>query len=359
MASIYKRGDYQWQAIIRRRGWPSQTATFETRQDAEKWARSVESEMDRGTFVCRREEERTSLNEALDRYAQDVTPQKRGAAQEARRLRRLKETLPFAPRPLASIRGVDVADFIKRRRKEGVKDNTIRLDIALLSHLFNIARREWGMEGLQNPCAFVRKPKGSRSRSRRLSPLEERLLLEAAEPVGRNPDGTFAKGSHVWYFKPLLQFAIETAMRRGELAALCWENIDLRRRCAAVEESKNGDRREVPLSPAAMAILRSMPRHLSGQVFGCTEDAISCTWQHTLQRARILYQAECEALAKSPDPTVLIDIRLHDLRHEAITRLAAKFSNVLELSAVSGHRSLQVLKRYYNPTVEELAAKLA
>lgn len=355
MASITKRGDYQWQAIIRRRGWDSQTATFETRQDAERWARSIEIEMDQGAFIADREEQSTSLREALERYLKEQTPTKRSAHNESRRLKQLIRTLPFVGKPLVAVRSADLSSFIERRREGGAKEATIRLDIALLSHVYTVARLDWGMEALRNPCTKIRKPRGSDSRARRLSALEEHRLLEAATMVDRNSDGTFASGAHTWYLKPLLKFALATAMRRGELASLRWEDVDLNRKFVRLHVTKNGDRRDVPMSPEALEILRQLPRCLSGRVFGCTEDAISMAWKKLLARAREKYLNE---LGQSADPRVFADLRFHDLRHEATTRLSTKLSNVLELSAVTGHKSLQVLKRYYNPTPEELAAKL-
>ena len=90
MADIRKRGPYQWQVRVRRKGYPSQSKTFNTKSEAETWARQIESEMDRGLFVSRKEAENTTLSEALDRYAQEVSTKKKGAYQESRRIENLK-----------------------------------------------------------------------------------------------------------------------------------------------------------------------------------------------------------------------------------------------------------------------------
>jgi integrase len=356
MASITKRGDYQWQAIIRRKGWDSQTNTFETRADAEKWARSIESEMDVGAFVPNREEQVTTLRAALERYLKEKTPTKRGGDIEAVRLSRLLKKLPFLGKPLVAVSSGDLNAYIEHRRKEGVKDATIRLDIALISNLYTVAKLDWGMETLRNPCQRVRKPRGSDSRSRRLSNIEEVGLIDAAASVARNSDGTYASGTRVWYLKPLLLFALETAMRRGELAVIQWEDVNFERRFVKLYLTKNGDPRNVPLSPRGLEILREMEPKPNGLVFECTANAITCAWKQLVKRARQNYQRE---LGENADKRMFVDLRFHDLRHEATTRLSSKLSNVLELSAVTGHKSLQVLKRYYNPTPEELAEKLA
>ena len=129
-------------------------------------------------------------------------------------------------------------------------------------------------------------------------------------------------------------------MRRGEILGLRWEQIDLEKRIAFIPLTKNGESRTVPLSTAAVEILKTLPRNLHGEVFPVNRTALSAA----IERARI--KAE------------LSDFHFHDLRHMAITRLAEKLPNLIELSAVSGHKSLAMLKRYYHPNPELLAQKL-
>jgi integrase len=134
--------------------------------------------------------------------------------------------------------------------------------------------------------------------------------------------------------------AIETAMRRGELLALTWENIHLDRRIAFLPDTKNGDSRTVPLSTTAINLLRQLPRSVVGPVFPITANALKLCFRRACIRAGIE------------------DLHFHDLRHEATSRLAEKLTNILELSAVTGHKDLRMLKRYYHPRAEELALKL-
>ena len=158
MATIRKRGNLQWEARIRRKGHPVTSKTFEIKADAESWARQIENEMDRGVFVSRVEAERTTLGEAIARYVGEYIPRLAQVYKETTRARALQRR-EIASRIMASIRGKDIADFIREREAEGVSGNTIRLDLALLSKLFNVARTDWGMESLTNPVSLVTKPK--------------------------------------------------------------------------------------------------------------------------------------------------------------------------------------------------------
>ena len=157
MASIRKRGELQWEARVRRRGQPIQCKTFTTKARAETWVRQVEGEMDRGVFVSRAEAENTTLAEALARYAQEVTPRKKATTANRERDRiRAWAASSLSQRSLASIRGKDVAAAIRDMEGRGLSANTVRLHLALLSHLFNTARAAWGMESLTNPVDLVK-----------------------------------------------------------------------------------------------------------------------------------------------------------------------------------------------------------
>ena len=143
MASFRKRGPYQWQAQVRKTGHPTQTKTFETRAEAEKWARGIEVEMDTGAFVSRVEAESTTLHELLERYLDEVTPLKKGAEPETNRLRAMMRH-PLARRFVAGIRGVDIARWRDERLRK-VSPATVKRDLVLLGHVFEVARKEWGI----------------------------------------------------------------------------------------------------------------------------------------------------------------------------------------------------------------------
>ena len=147
-------------------------------------------------------------------------------------------------------------------------------------------------------------------------------------------------------------------MRQGELISLTWDNIDFKKSTAYLSLTKNGEAREVPLSSRAIATLKKMPRSIDNQVFPITQNALQMAWERAVLRAKKAYQSDCLDGNAKPCPLFLSNLRFHDLRHEATSRLAEKLSNILELASVTGHKDLQMLKRYYHPRATELAKKL-
>ncbi len=326
MATFRKRGPYQWQAQVRKKGQPLQTKTFETRAEAEQWARLIEVEMDKGVFVSRAEAESTPLKELLERYLSEVTPLKKGAVPETNRLRAFMRH-PLAQRFVAGIRGVDIARFRDERLRK-VSSASVKKDLVLLGHVFEVARKEWGIQ-VHNPVRDIKLPANGRPRDRRLQAGEEPRLLAACQEA-RNP-----------WLLPIVQLALETAMRQGELIRLHWEHIDLSRRTAHLPDTKNGEARTVPLSTTAIRVLRALPRSLHGQVFpGITTEAIKRAYIRAVRRAGIE------------------DLRFHDLRHEATTRLFEKGLNIMEVATITGHKDLRMLRRYTHLKAEDLARKL-
>jgi integrase len=221
-----------------------------------------------------------------------------------------------------------VAEYRDLRLTE-VAAGTVVRELAYLSSIINHGRREWGIHA-NNPVALVRKPTQPKGRERVLTSAErERLLLEL-QPTGRR---------NVWML-PVVVLALETGMRRSELLVLGWGDINLERRTATLHMTKNGEGRVVPLSTTAVQTLTSMPRSICGAVFPITACALAANFDKAVERAN------------------LSDLHFHDLRHTAITLMADKLPNVIELAAVSGHKSLKMLQRYYHPDVEDLARKL-
>lgn len=328
MATIRKRGDLQWEARIRRKGWPVTCKTFETKFDAEAWARQIESEMDRGMFVSRAEAESTTLKDALERYRAEYVPRLAQHKRESNRVTFLQKR-PLVCRVLATIKGKDIADFIKEREAEGAGANTIRLDLALLSRLFEVAATDWGMESLSNPVRKVNKPKLPGGRTRRLEGDEEQRLLEACPPA----------------FRQVVLFALETAMRREEISRLTWDNVELEKRFAHLPKTKNGEARSVPLSPAALELLQEMRAQCGDKrytVFSMSADAIT------------------QAMEQARKKAGLQNLHFHDLRHEAISRLFENTDlDVMEIKTISGHRSMQMLARYSHLRAHRLADRLA
>ena len=367
MGTITKRGELQWQAKVRRKGYPSQSRTFMYKEDAERWVRAIEREQETTGFVDRREAEKNTLAEVLKRYQKEITPNKKSAAIESVKIDVLLRDTALVGLKMTAITSAEVAKWRDRRLRE-VTGGTVNREIDVLSTVLNHARREWNIH-VENPIPCIKRPEKARSRDRRLSPEEESYLFAALTGGERQTDGTFTKGARNPWLLPLVQLALETAMRRGELLSLRWENVDLKRRTAHLPDTKNGDARTVPLSTRAVSILNelaSQPDHklnepteqATGPVFGTTAMALRKGFTRAVERARDEYVADCRKLGRKPLPGFLCDIHFHDTRHEAASRLAEKLSNVLELSAVTGHRDLRMLKRYYHPRAEDLARKL-
>ncbi|MHB1581948.1 MAG: site-specific integrase [Acidithiobacillus sp.] len=328
MASIRKRGDLQWEARVRKRGQPLQCKTFTTRAKAEAWGKQIESEMDRGIFVSRAEAEATTLREALDRYRLEVSCKKKGAGRERSTIAAWQDS-PLGSRMLATLRGKDIAAAVQNMAARGLKPNSVRIYLALLSHLFNVARTAWGMESLTNPVEFVKgqRPKLPPGRDRRLVDDELPRLLAAAQAYGGE-------------IGSLITWAIETAMRRGEIAAMRWEHLDRKARVLLLPETKNGTPRRVPLSVAALAVLDGLPRRLDGRVWGMRPDSISQAFERVCKAAGIQ------------------GLTFHDLRHEATSRLFEKGLGLMEVASITGHKTVQMLKRYTHLRAEDLVGRL-
>lgn len=339
MATIRKRGDLQWQAIVKRKGHPPISKTFNTRKDAETWARRVESEMDRGAYIDRSAAETVTLHELIERYREEVLPHQRGVSGSTM-LNALDAAL--GRYSLAALTSKVVADYKRKRlsqtssRGTPYSPDTIRKEINLLSRMIDLAGREWGIPVAVNPCKMVSKPAAGAARDRRLEGDELDRLLAVSVP----------------HLSCLTRFAIETAARLGELLSLRWNDIDTKKRTMVIRGingrgTKNGDAfRAVPLSSAAMAVLtelRSLPQSIDGRVFWWWKagDSFNKTWRRTCERAGI------EGL------------RFHDLRHEAASRLFEKgVFDSMEVAAITGHKTLSMLKRYTHLRAEDLARKL-
>ena len=331
MATIHKRGPYQWQVKIRHKGHRPLSKTFDTRADADAWAHLVEGQIARGEWLDRTEGERTLLGDALTRYSVEITTRKAEKAQkrELSRINNLKGRA-ISRIAMARVRGADISELIQERKLEGAGSNAIRLDLSLLSHVFTIARSEWRMEYLVNPVQAVRgaRPRLPNSRTRRLEPGEELQLLAVAKKKGK-------------YWHSLIVIALETAMRRGELADLNWRNIDLKERVIHLPMTKNHQPRDVPLSPKAVSIFLAIPRRFDGLVFGVKDVRISKMF------GRITRESGCE------------NLHFHDLRHEATSRLFERGYRIDEVKTVTGHKNLAMLSRYTHIRASDIARKMA
>lgn len=324
MATIRQRGN-RWQVIIKRKGYPPQSQTFELRKNAEKWGRLQERLMDAGQWVDRTESEQTTLEELLDRYQREISPTKRGANIEWYYINTFKKS-EIAKYSVAAITGQLIAKWRDERVKE-VSGSSVSRELTLLSHVFTVAIKEWGFALNHNPVSLVRKPSSNPPRNRVLTDSERKNLLDALSQC-RNP-----------WIHPVVIFAMETAARRGEILNLNWKEVDLQRRTAKIS-GKTGSR-TIPLSPLCIATLKTLPRSIDGKVFPVTIETLKQAYQRAVARAGIE------------------DFTFHDLRHDALTRLAKLGLNILELRAISGHTTANMLQRYVSIDASDLAQKLS
>ncbi len=341
MATITRTSAGSWKAIVRKTGWPTKTKTFRVKRDATDWARQVEDEMVRGVFIDRASSHRYNLNAALDRYLAEVTPTKKPstALSERRRAKVLANHL--GQYSLTALTPERIGQYRDKRLREGKSVTSVRLELALLSHLYTVAIREWRLGLLGNPVSMVRKPAPAAGRNRRLKPSEEKRLLEACDAHSNPMLG--------W----IVRLAIHTGMRQGEIESLTRDQVDLKRRIIKLTETKNGSARTVPLTKQAAGVLREALSHPIRPIdtplifFGDPGRdgerrpyTFKPAWFHALRSAKIK------------------GLRFHDLRHEAVSRLVEAGLNDQEVAAISGHKSMQMLKRYTHLRAEDLVSRL-
>jgi len=254
MATIDQRGKRSWRARVRRPGYKLKTRTFDTRAQAEIWAERIERELHIGNDTIPNVAAEPTLAEALERYEREITKDKKSHEQERRRVAQWCRR-PLSKLKLSKLSPQHFVTFRNERINAGTKRSTVRLDLALISHLFTIARKEWGMGYLTNPITDVRQLKADKWRDRRLSAGEfERF--ERALDSGYNR-----------VIAINIRFALETAARKGELLKLLWRDIDLKRRVMTLRDTKNGDDRRVPLTQKAIELLEQLPRGEGERVF--------------------------------------------------------------------------------------------
>ena len=235
MATYRKRND-KWQTRVQRSGLSSIAKTFNNKADAIKWARNVESQLDLGILAPKQTMPR--LMPIVDRYVEEVTPTKKGDSQERYRAKLFSKT-KLADMQIKKITGEAVTQYRDARLKK-VSTNTVRLELAFLSVVFEQGRKEWGL-AVSNPVRQIRMPKPGKPRQRRLEAGEEDALLAAC------------KASRAYYLHSFVVLAIETGMRSGELLAMSWEHLNFEKRTIFLPDTKNGSPRTVPLSTRALS----------------------------------------------------------------------------------------------------------
>ncbi len=279
---------------------------------------------------------RVTVRSLLEKFRDQVSPARKGARWETVRINSFLKHADFVERRLDQLQSDDLRAWRDERLKT-VSGASVNRELNLLSGVFSHAIKEWSVPLRDNPVHLVKRPPGGKPRRQRWSEDQIQDLLRAIEfDESKRP----IRGRDYVGWAVLL--AIETAMRLGELCSLHVADVNLAERYVVLHDTKNGDGRHVPLSTRAGDLLAKLIERKGPKerVFPVVSESLG------------LYFREAR------DKAGLHGVRFHDTRHEAATRLSKKLANVLELSAVTGHRSLQSLKIYYNPKAQELAAKL-
>ncbi|MBK8457448.1 MAG: tyrosine-type recombinase/integrase [Phyllobacteriaceae bacterium] len=313
MASFRKRGS-KWQVQIRRQGQTPLSRTFLLKTDAQEWAREMERTADRrGLPIDAKVLDKVTLRQLVERYRDTVLPRKKGAEVETYILNAfLRE--PMCRKPVSQIIPADFAAYRDRRLQE-ITSKSLKRQFSPIHNMFEVARDEWGLPILENPMDKVKLKAFDNKRERRLKAGELERIVAACQTT-RNP-----------IILKVILFALETAMRRGEILALGWDQVDLERRSVTVQESKNGYSRTIPLTSKAHVILCSLQMG-DTKAFPVSSNALKLSWVRIMERANIT------------------DLHFHDLRHEAISNFAENGLGIIELCWLSGHRDPRMIMRY-------------
>lgn len=330
-------------AEVVRKGHQRRARSFRTKGEARAWATALEAEIDAGKHGVIIPH---SVADAFDRYAREVSPTKRGAHWEEIRLNKLagkskdgKGACGFRGMQLADLRTSDIARWRDAALKSGLAPSSVRREMNLVRSVLERCRREWGWLR-SNPMVGIHKPAEGKARERRVSDDELTALMAACGWA----EGTLAEKSSQ-RVAVAVRWALETGMRAGEIVGLMPADVDAAGRFAALQTTKNGDGRRVPLSKAALRLIDFLPPQK-------TEDGVEPLPLFGLSSATldVLFR-------RARGKAGLSDVHFHDLRHEAITRLARRL-DVLDLARMIGHRDLRSLQVYYNATPAEIAARL-
>ncbi len=329
MPTIRKRGD-RYHVQVRRKGYPTQTKSFLELADAKKWARLKETEADRQEFpIDRKTLSGITLSSLVERYRDEVVPGKKGAEVETIILKAFLRH-PICKKSLADLTPSDFVCYRDERLKV-LTPKSLKRQLSPIHNMFRIAMEEWEIPLRSNPLSGLKLKGVDNRRERRLREGELEKLLEA---------GKRARNKRII---PIVRFALETAMRRGEILSLRWRDVDLSKETATVLEAKNGHPRIIPLTEAAIGILRSVrpdDGDEDAKIFPVTANAFRLSWERLTKRARI------------------DELHFHDLRHEAISRLFEFGLSVPEVASISGHRDMRMLFRYAHANLASIRAKL-
>ena len=314
MATIRKRNN-KWHVQIRRKEFQSKTKTFLLKKDAELWARQTEISLQKDDLGIKLKSYPTFI-QIINRYLEEVSSLKRGYVNEKHHLSNiLKEKFIYLP--LNKITPLYFAQYRDKRLQE-VKNSTLLREFNILSHIFTVCMTEWDYE-INNPLKKIKKPKANDKRERRLTEYEYNFLVKGNYPQQA--------------LRYIIEFAIETGMRRGEILNINQEHI--KGQTLLIPQTKNGHPRTIPLTKRALYILNN-----TELPFPYTPNALKLAWNRLKKKGNIK------------------DLHFHDCRHEAISRFFEKGLSIPEVALISGHKDVRMLFRYTHLKAEDIISKL-
>jgi integrase len=338
MAYIQQRtgtdGRTSYRVQVRLKGHRPETATFERKTDAKRWAQDIESAMRAGRHFKTAEAKRHSLSDLIDRYIRDVLPTKpKSASTQVIQLHWWREALGSSLlSDLSPPVIVEARDRLTREPSRGRTRSaaTVNRYMAALSHALSVAKREWGWIE-ENPALNVTRPKEPKGRTRFLSDDERDRLLDACQSSD-NP-----------CLYPVVVLALASGMRQGEILGLTWDRVDLNQGRITLYETKNGETRVVPLSGHPLAVLKdhSSVRRIDTNLVFPGKRTRNRRSDPTITPLDIRSPWEKAVKAANVE-----DFRFHDLRHSAASYLAMNGASPTEIAEVLGHKTLQMVKRY-------------
>ena len=312
MGCVRKRGK-SWNAQVRIAGWRSFTKSFKSKSDAKLWIDELERKLHSAPIPDIPIDRKIALGELLIKYADEVSPSHKGCVAETCRLKSISRRWIGE----LDIRYLTKQHFIQYRddRMTVVTGSSVGSELALMKRVLDTAVKKWGYGIPYNPIKDIEFPKGSTARTRRLAGDEKERLLIAASSQ-RNI-----------YITSIIEFAIETGMRRSEILKLRWCDVDLENGFASLYDTKNGEDRRVPLTRRCIEVLKTVPK-TNEQVFPISATCLRLAWNRARNKAGIT------------------DLRFHDLRHEAVSRFFEMGMSVPEVALISGHKDVRQLFRY-------------
>ena len=327
MATVRKRGD-RWRVEVYRDG-KRKSKTCSTKTEAILWGAEEEKKFE---LMANGMQPETLFSDVIKRYLNEVTPTKRGEKHEFNRLTRFLRH-PITDKYISDVTRQDLELWVKERL-ETVKGESVRRELSTIGHIFKVALERWGYIQ-SSPMIGLQQPKASKPRTQRFTQED---IDEIVNISGYNESLKTAKART----GAALLFAIETAMRAGEICNLTWDNVNLEKRTAFLPITKNGSSRTVPLTKAAVKILERLKDEI--------EQGETC-----FQVESNILDATFRKLKKAVNKD---ELHFHDTRREALTRLAKKV-DVMTLAKISGHKDIRILQNvYYAPNMEEVAELL-